>query len=153
LEACDAQLRALLPAEAIDSEGFFDIALGDVERMIDYMSKTFIFEGRSFEWEAMKSLARYYNDRLGLDEKLKGWATTNRNLTRTGSGDKSGRSIVGTRLRRTVEDSFPDTPKFILLQQQGRRDQGWAGDHPFWWPILVAPANTEPCVFASKIQD
>ena len=153
LVACDQQLRELLPAGAVDSEAFFDIRLEDFDRVIDCIAKTLTFEGKPFEWEAMKGLVRYYNDSASLDGKLKGWASTDRNLTRGGSGDKSGRSIVGTRLRPMVENSFPELPKLILLQQQGRSDQGWFGDYPFWWPILAAPTNTQPCVFASKTQD
>lgn len=151
LETCDATLRALLPSLPVE-EVFFDLTLEDLDKIIDCISKGYSFEGKPFEWDAMKSLARYYDERLKQGGKLKGILATNRNLTKGGSGDKSGRSIVGTKLRPMVENSFPEITKLVLLQQQGRVDQGWSG-YPFWWPVLAAPQNTEPCVFASKIQD
>jgi hypothetical protein len=152
LRSCDQALRAILPIP-LEEEVFFDLNLNDLEKIIDSVSKGFSFDGKPFEWEAMKSLAHYYNDRLNQRGKLKAIVATDRNLTKQGSGDKSGRSIIGTKLRPVVENSFPEHTKLVLLQQQGRVSQGWSGGHSFWWPVLVAPQDTEPCVFASRIQD
>lgn len=151
LQACDEALRAMLPSP-LEEDVFFDLSLDEFEKIVDCIAKGLSFRSKPFEWEAMKSLAHYYDDRLNQRGMLKGIVATNRNLTKTGSGDKSGRSIVGTKLRPMVENSFPESTKLVLLQQQGRVSQGWSG-YPFWWPVLAAPQNTEPCVFASKIQD
>ncbi|MEA3029805.1 MAG: hypothetical protein QOG13_1130 [Sphingomonadales bacterium] len=151
LLACDQELRGMLPLP-LEEDVFFDLSLDELGKIIECIAKGLSFDGRPFEWEAMKSLAQYYDDRLDQRDKLKGIVATNRNLTKAGSGDKSGRSIVGTKLRPMIENSFPEYTKLVLLQQQGRVDQGWSG-YPFWWPVLAAPQNTEPCVFASKIQD
>ena len=76
-------------------------------------------------------------------------AETGRRLTKAGSGDKSGRSILGTSLRTVVMDASRTKPALVLLQQEGTKEQGWSG-HKFWWPIFAAPADAEPCIFATK---
>jgi hypothetical protein len=43
-------------------------------------------------------------------------------------------------------------PALILLRQNGDKDKGWGG-HPFWWPVLIAPANSHPSVFASRVAE
>ena len=42
-----------------------------------------------------------------------------------------------------------DIPSLILLRQNGLAENGWRGT-PFWWPVLVAPKETIPTVFAKK---
>jgi hypothetical protein len=41
-----------------------------------------------------------------------------------------------------------ETTCFILLKQRGERERGWK-DAPFWWLLLIAPANAQPAIFAS----
>lgn len=151
LKVCDEELRRMLPSQ-LEEEKFFDLSLDELDKIIDCIAKGFAFEGKPFEWDALKSLAQYYDERLNQGKKLKGIVALNRDLSKAGSGDKSGRSILGTKLRAMVESSFPQNTKLVLLQQQGLVIRGWSG-HAFWWPVLVAPQNTEPCVFASKTQD
>lgn len=40
-----------------------------------------------------------------------------------------------------------DMPVLMLLKQEGRKSDGWS-DCPFWWPVLLAPTNTRPVLFA-----
>ena len=61
-------------------------------------------------------------------------------------------TIVGTALRRLIEGLQSTKPMLVLLQVNGSVSDGWTGS-PFWWPILVAPSDVEPCVFASKTED
>jgi hypothetical protein len=109
------------------------------------------FDTVDFEWDAMRGLIDYYSDlKHGGDGKVALLAETGRKLTRAGSGDKSGRSILGTALRRKVLDEPRVKPTLIILQQQGGRELGWTA-HPFWWPIFAPPSDAEPCVFATKV--
>jgi hypothetical protein len=109
------------------------------------------FDSVEFEWDAMRGLIDYYSDKAhGGDGKVALWVETGRRLSRSGSGDKSGRSILGTALRRTVLDEPRSKPALILLQQQGGRELGWTAHH-FWWPIFAPPTDAEPCVFATKV--
>lgn len=83
------------------------------------------FDDTKFEWDAMRGLIDYYSDvREGGDGNLVVLAETGRRLTKEGSGDKSGRSILGTVLRSTVMNYGCSKPALILLQQEGTKEQG-----------------------------
>ena len=98
-----------------------------------------------------RGLIDYYSDaERGGDGTLFLLAETGRRLDRVRSGDKSGLSILGTALRPMV-DAARSKPALVLLQQDGSRDLGWAGNKRFWWPILAVPTDVEPCVFAGKV--
>lgn len=151
LERADEAIRGYLPTDKIDGGEFFEFDLNTLPLILKELAKTMEFPFKKFEWDAMPSLAKYYDGQYNLGGKIMAWAETGRKLSKEGSGDKSGRSILGTRLRQLVEQQHPELPKFVLLQQDGTTDLGWSG-HPFWWPILVAPAQSEPCIFAAKTE-
>ena len=99
----------------------------------------------------MRALIDYYAEiDKGGDGNILLLTETGRRLSRAGSGDKSGRSILGTALRAKVLDSSRTKSALVLLQQEGGRELGWTA-HRFWWPVFVAPADAEPCVFATKV--
>lgn len=145
------EIEALIPTEAIDSDQCVEIPLSTAQRLLAEASKCFEFNVSPFDWDAMNGLLEYYDIRSSNKGKVLLLAATKRNLTRSGSGDKSGRSILGTALRRRVEELNSKVPILVLLRQEGAVSQGWSGV-PFWWPVLVAPADVEPCVFASKTE-
>jgi len=119
--------------------------------IIDAIKKSMEFDTVEFEWDAMRGLIDYYADvAQGGNGKILIYAETGRKLSRAGSGDKSGRSILGTALRRKVLDEPRTKPALILLQQEGGRELGWTA-HKFWWPLFAAPTDAEPCVFATKV--
>lgn len=119
--------------------------------IIDLIEKSMEFDTVDFEWDAMRSLIDYYADvAQGGDGKILLYAETGRKLDRAKSGDKSGRSILGTSLRKKVLDQPRSKPALILLQQEGGRDLGWTA-HKFWWPLFAAPTDAEPCIFATKV--
>lgn len=45
-----------------------------------------------------------------------------------------------------------DIPALILLRQNGEEEKKWRGD-PFWWPVLVAPENTNTVIYTNKISE
>lgn len=145
-----ADIDALIDPSWISSTSFVALERGRAIEIIDAIERTLEFNDTDFEWDAMRGLIDYYSDiRDGGDGSLVVLAETGRQLTKRGSGDKSGRSILGTALRTTVMDPTRSKPALILLQQEGTKEQGWMG-HKFWWPILAAPADAEPCIFATK---
>ncbi|MBS1872319.1 MAG: hypothetical protein JSU00_03840 [Acidobacteria bacterium] len=152
LAEADRELRQLIPPDAIDQQQFVDIDRGTARHIIAVIEKTLEFPDDDFEWDAMRGLLDYYSDvRDGGDGKVLLLAETRRALSRSASGDKSGLSIIGGGAIRTlVRDPVRSKPALVLLRQEGMREQGWSG-HPFWWPILAAPATAEPCVFATKV--
>jgi hypothetical protein len=64
------------------------------------------------------------------------------------SDDPDGGS--GRSARTDARDIAVDAPAVMLIRQKGFKDNGWR-DTPFWWPVLMSPANTEAAVFAEQI--
>jgi Z1 domain len=145
------KLEKLIKPEWRDSGGYVEVDRKVAFDIIAAIEQSMEFDSVEFEWDAMRGLIDYYSDKAhGGDGKVALWVETGRRLSRSGSGDKSGRSILGTALRRTVLDEPRSKPALVLLQQQGGRDLGWTAHH-FWWPIFAPPTDAEPCVFATKV--
>jgi hypothetical protein len=151
MAAAQAKIDALMDPQWKDATTFAELDRERAIEIIDAIEQTMEFDDAEFEWDAMRGLIDYYSDvRAGGDGSLVVLAETGRQLTKAGSGDKSGRSILGTTLRSIVLDPARSKPALVLLQQEGTREQGWSG-HKFWWPILAAPGGVEPCIFATKV--
>jgi hypothetical protein len=141
------KLDKLIRPEWRDTEDFVSIGRDAAQEIIDAIEQTMEFDTVEFDWGAMRGVIDYYS--TSGDGEVLLIAETGRRLTRGGSGDKSGRSILGPSLRAKVVQAQRARPALILLQQEGGRERGWTA-HSFWWPILAAPTNAEPCVFATK---
>jgi hypothetical protein len=151
MSATQAKLEKLIKLEWRDTGEFVAIDRKAALAIIDAIEESMEFDSVEFEWDAMRALIDYYADLdKGGSGKILLLAETGRRLSRAGSGDKSGRSILGTALRAKVLNSSRTDPALILLQQEGGRDLGWTA-HRFWWPVFAAPSNAEPCVFATKV--
>ena len=143
-------VRALVDSSWIDSGAFHQIDREMAFDICNALKNSFEFNGEKFEWTAIKGLIDYYLNRLKpKDQKVLLRLETGRELDRLKSGDKSGRSILGTRLRSEVLSASKDKPTLVLLEQAGTKALNWRGQK-FWWPILGAPTDVEPCVFAAK---
>lgn len=150
MTAAQRKLDALVDVEWRDKDTFYAITREKAFDILDLIAGTFEFETTPFDWKALKGLITYYLDVPGEPRRdLLVTAATGRRLDKTKSGEKSGRSLMGTVLRRLVLDHAHANPILVLLQQEGSKELNWSG-HPFWWPILVAPGSAEPCVFATK---
>lgn len=146
-----ASLDKLIEPSWRDTGKFYSISESDAVEIINTIQRSMVFDGIEFEWDAMRGLIKYYCE---IDEDADGQilllAETGRRLDRAKSGDKSGRSILGPVLRRKVLAEPRTKPALILLQQEGGRERGWSA-HSFWWPVLAAPTDSEPCVYARKV--
>lgn len=146
-----ARLETLIKSEWRDSGSYVEVDRDKALEIIATIEQSMEFDSVEFEWDAMRGLIDYYSDtKNGGNGTVALLAETGRRLSRAGSGDKSGRSILGTVLRRKVLDEKRSKPALVLLQQQGGRDLGWTA-HSFWWPVFAAPTDAEPCVFATRV--
>jgi hypothetical protein len=146
-----SDLDRLIKPEWRDRGEFVTVDRETAIAIIDAIERSMEFDTVEFEWDAMRGLIDYYADMAqGGDGKILIYAETGRKLSRAGSGDKSGRSILGTALRKKVLGDPRSKPALILLQQEGGRELGWTA-HKFWWPLFAAPTDAEPCVFATKV--
>lgn len=140
------ELDQLIKPEWRDSDKFVVVKKTTAIDIINTIKGSMEFDSVEFEWDAMCGLIDYYTEENGNILLI---VETGRKLNRERSGDKSGRSILGTKLRSKVLDNPRTQPALVLLQQNGGRDRGWS-EHSFWWPIFAAPTDAEPCVFATK---
>jgi Z1 domain len=145
-----AKLEKLIDPKWRDSGKFASVQPSVVLEIINLIESSLEFDDTEFEWEAMRALIDYYSDaKKGGDGEMLLLVETGRELTKGGSGDKSGLSILGTRLRADILSMSRSKPLLVLLQQEGGKERGWTA-HRFWWPVFVAPSDAEPCVFARK---
>jgi hypothetical protein len=145
-----SRLEKMIKPEWRDADKFALIERKVAFDIISAIEESMDFDDVPFEWDAMRALIDYYSDvKKGGDGSLLLVAATSRFLSREKSGDKSGRSILGTALRTRILGTPRSKPTLALLRQEGRQEYGWTA-HNFWWPVLVAPSDVEPCVFAAK---
>lgn len=152
LKKAEKSITQLIPSECIDSRKFSEVNEETAISLMQKIRETIKFDSTSFDWDAMISLIKYYSElRDESDGKILILAETGRKLSREKSGDKSGISIIGgPDLRQMITNPARAKPALILLQQLGSKELGWSG-HPFWWPMLAAPSNAEPCIFSNKV--
>ncbi len=151
MAAIQNRLEKLIKDEWRDTGKLVEVDRKTALAIIDAIAESLEFDNVEFEWDAMRALIDYYSDAAnGGDGKVLVLAETGRKLDRAKSGDKSGRSILGTATRAKVLGTKRDKPTLVLLQQEGGRERGWTAHH-FWWPVLAVPSDAEPCVFATKV--
>ncbi|WP_170978664.1 Z1 domain-containing protein [Afipia massiliensis] len=151
MAAIQKKIDKLIPDNWRDSGEFVEVEAKTAMAIVDAIEESMEFDNAEFEWDAMRALIAYYADiQNGGDGKILLIAETGRRLDRNKSGDKSGRSILGTALRAKILDTKRTKPALVLLQQEGGRDLNWTAHH-FWWPIFAVPSDAEPCVFATKV--
>ena len=146
-----AELDQLIRPNWRDTGKFVSVDRKTAFAIVGAIERSMEFDGIEFEWDALRALIDYYSaSAREADGSILLWIETGRKLSRAGSGDKSGRSILGPALRQIILQEGRSKPVLVLLQQEGGRDRGWTA-HRFWWPIFSAPTDAEPCVFATKV--
>jgi hypothetical protein len=158
----DRRLSAIRPLPAAgEIPGPFAVGLEKVLPMLDLID-------RGFE----KPFEPGYEDRWDLEE-FKGILThlsenarnpadrgrlflivrTGRNLNRLLSAESHGLFADSPEGSAKEIDlarrAAVDLPVLSLIRQEGREEQKWRGC-PFWWPVIMTPANTQTTLFAHR---
>lgn len=150
MAAVQSKLEKMIKSEWRDTGNFISVEPKVAVDIINTIETSLEFDESEFDWEAMRAIIDYYSDKEnGGDGQINIIVETGRELTKSGSGDKSGRSILGVKLRQKILSQSRSKPLLVLLQQEGGQERGWTA-HRFWWPVFVAPTDAEPCVFAKK---
>jgi hypothetical protein len=142
--------------ETAEGKPFFlpvEVAKG----IIDLISRTLDFEESGYTWDdkAFKACLEYLSALPAAGENQgKVWclAKRGRTITRTREGGRYQNSPDTKQEHEVVRATHPTAPLLMLFREEGSREDGWR-DHPFWWPVLVAPETTETVVFASELVD
>lgn len=130
------------------------VALNDCMQVIDLISKTLeLDESYSFNWKTFKaSLEHLSLHSQNTTETGKVWVLVRKDRdTKRIRGDIrfSNAPDTSTGDIAAARQTAIDTPSLMLLRQNGTKDDGWR-DTEFWWPVLMAPQNTEVTVFAEE---
>lgn len=150
--AVDAKLSELIsvPSDG-DTPKPFEVAVDDVQSILDLVSETFSeFEpGYEDTWEVeeYKAIVRHL---VGPSKMMYLLLRTGRNMSRfldTDSGRFSHAPDNGKVDLAIAKKAAIDVPVLMMLRQNGLEKLGWRGC-PFWWPVLLTPANTRTTLFA-----
>lgn len=127
-------------------------------KLVNLIEETFEDEGDDgdYDWDKgafisiMRKLSNETNNPT-LKGKIYCYAQRDRSVSRmknnytafTDAPDDGKKDIP------TAKSVAKEIPCLILLKENGQADNGWK-DAPFWWPVLLTPANTRTAIFASE---
>lgn len=158
-ERIDAKLRRLGPFPRDgESPDPYEIALEDAIEIIELLGPTFVDFAPGYEdrWdpEEYKAILRQLSESCP-DPSLRGHLflliRTGRKLSRqikSSSHAEFADAPDTTRTEGAVARKFAqDLPVLMLIREEGAADQDWRGC-PFWWPVILPPANMRTTLFA-----
>jgi hypothetical protein len=154
-----AELNDLI-LEHVQGQAIPEPFLLDIEKankIIEKIQATFDEkEGEKWDVQAFLSSMEYLSQNSVLEEhRGKVWCIVRKNrdmgrIREDGRFEDSPATTKGEKGElKVAREVAKDIPALILLQQNGKEENGWRGC-PFWWPILVTPENTPTVVFSSK---
>jgi hypothetical protein len=151
-----AKVDMLVPPHAVDSKQPVRFKCETAVQILDLLEGAFRFEdGYSFDWEACRAAVEYFS-RVASPPSERGdcWiiAPKGRTITRRRPGGRYSDAPLSYQERAAFRSLGGGLPILALLGQEGREDDGWR-DCPFWWPVLVAPAQAAPSIFASTVRE
>lgn len=155
VEQIDQSLQQL---DAFNGQPFL-LDLDQAVNIIGKIKSTFD-ENEGVQWDeaAFISSMEYLAKNTDSEHQGKVWCVvrTDRNIGRVRKDDRfedAPDTPTGQQSElRIAKQIAEDIPALILLRQNGKEENGWRGC-PFWWPVLVTPANTKTVIFTSKSLD
>jgi hypothetical protein len=156
LEELDRVINSKIPVG--DKNKPFLIELSMAQSIIDMIDNMLTSEP-DWEWDikAFKATMEFLSKNCS-NPKTQGkvWciARTGRNISRFKDEGKTFSNAPDTAQDESevAKQVAIDIPALMLLRQEGLKEQGWRGS-PFWWPIMIAPQNIRPVIFASEMID
>ena len=150
-----AALDALIPAGCADTNepAFCDISTA--HDILNLIAKTMDVSATAWDWNALSAVIDYFCRLTAKgDNRDKIWiaAYTGRGVQRTRAGGRFSDAPDTKQQRDLAEQYARDIPMLLLFKQEGLKSQGWT-DQAFWWPVLIAPHEAMPCVYAADVGD
>ena len=153
------EIDQLIEGLSTSDEQPFLMDLDQAVTIIEQIKSTFSEdEGKQWDDAAFISSMEFLANNTDSDNQGKVWCIVrkNRNIGRIRMDDRyedAPDTPKGkTSELRIAKQIATDIPALILLRQNGKEENGWRGC-PFWWPVLVTPANTKTTIFTSKSID
>ncbi len=140
----------LVPVSCTDTNKPILCGVEIAHSILQEIEKTLDVSGTGWDWIGLEAVIDYFVRITARGEhQNKIWLAgfTNRSLTRRRESGRFSNAPDTKQQRDLAEQVARDIPILLLFRQEGRADQGWT-DHPFWWPVLIAPAEATPCVYA-----
>lgn len=147
------KLDDLIRSEWKDTGVPVQVSLSTIQKIIDLIQSTLDTEDTNWDWEGFSAAVDYFSKTSpNKAENGKTWllALTDRAIGRVRTGGRF-QNAPDTKQQRDLADEYAQSiPMLMLFRLDGDREKGWGG-HPFWWPVLVAPKDATPCVYASHL--
>lgn len=150
------KIDLLVPKAAMDTGKPLKITTEEALELLNLIDNTLDSSaGEPFDWQAMRGAVEYYSNIAAPDvDKGKCWlmAATGREMARTRQGGRFSNAPHTKQQEAVVAGLGDRLPIVMLFRQRGAEADGWR-DAPFWWPVLFAPLNSAPVIFAASAQD
>jgi Z1 domain len=132
----------------------------DVKKIIEMIHCSYDTDkGESWDLETFLASMEYLSYNIANSNKGKVWCMVrkDRNIGRirqqSGRFEDAPDTPTGANSELTIaKKTAINHPVLILIKQNGEEQKGWKGS-PFWWPVLVAPRNTPPVIYAGETID
>lgn len=156
----DAKSRAMKHVRKVDeivaeydggSDGApFLLPRAVAEEVIDEIRASLVMDADS-EWDiaAFKAVMAHLS---GQRDQVACLARRNRNLAKYRPSGRLQDAPESAADSTAIQGIKGDLPSLFLFRQNGRTGEKWAGCE-FWWPVLVAPGNVPPVIFAGDTVD
>lgn len=150
-----ASVDALTPVSCIDTNEPALCDTSTAHEILSLIAKTMDVSATNWDWRALSAVIDYFC-RLTAegDHRDKIWvsAYTGRSIERTRAGGRFS-NAPDTKQQRDIAETYArDIPMLLLFKQEGRKTQGWT-DQAFWWPVLIAPHDAMPCIYAADVSE
>ncbi len=154
IEKTICSIDRLLPGHCLNSDTPAQIDSLLAHDILNLIEKTLETDPDQWDWNALHATIDYFTKvRPDRDPSGTIWLMgyTDRSITRL---RQSGRpsDAPDTKQQRDIAEKYAkQSPMLLLLKQDGLKEKDWGG-FPFWWPVLIAPTEAEPCVYAHEKQ-
>ena len=153
LEELDGIIAGLAPGYKDGNPFLIDSQVAKI--ILDKIGRMLIFdEGHEWDVKAFKACIEYLSHNASdptRKDRLWCLVFTGRNASRLkADGSYFDAPDTGKDEGALARKLATDVPVLMLFRQEGEKTKGWAGS-PFWWPVMIAPQDTKPVVFASDV--
>lgn len=151
IERTIAKVDAMIPAAWRDVDVPAKVSTDMLHALIEEIEQTFDIDETDWDWHAFHATIDFFCRTLapeGDRDTAYVLARTDRDLGRIRD---SGRlqNAPDTKQQRDVAEVYArKLPILLLFRLNGSREKGWGG-YPFWWPVLIAPHEAAPVVYAA----